>query len=71
MSTAAQRLASQRLGIRTGSDKALRASYTPRSDRLATSSPYTQGTPTATPRGTPTPSRNVSLTDDLLNLPKR
>lgn len=70
MSAAAQRLASQRLGIRTGSDKALLASYTPRSDRLASPSPYSSRTP-STPKQTTTPSRDVSLTDNLLNLPKR
>ncbi|KXJ05800.1 Protein DGCR14-like [Exaiptasia diaphana] len=70
MSPAAQRLASQRLGIKTGSDKALLASYTPRSDRITTPSPYTPRTPT-TPKQTNTPSRDVSLTDNLLKLPKR
>ncbi|ELT99000.1 hypothetical protein CAPTEDRAFT_179187 [Capitella teleta] len=84
MSPAAQRLASTKLGIRTSSDKALRASYTPSPSHSTPS----RSTPTpgskrkgvvtpksgvSTPKGTPK-RRNAevpSLTDNLLNLPKR
>ena len=81
MSPAAQRLASTKLGIRTHTDKALRASYTPspsRSPGFKTPilSPSARRTPKSTRSvGTPgkrTPvSDNVSFTDNLLNLPKR
>lgn len=79
MSPAAQRLASSKLGVRTHTDKALRASYTP-------SPSHTPGSKTSlltpglspkpsTPHRTPgkrTPSTNpISLTDNLLNIPKR
>ena len=86
MSPAAQRLASSKLGIRTSTDKALRASYTPSPIRKP-------GAGTPTPRTTPKSARSVtpaksaqtpgttpksgsttevsSLTDNLLNLPKR
>ncbi|KAL5016601.1 hypothetical protein ScPMuIL_006190 [Solemya velum] len=82
MSPAAQRLVTSRLGIRKNTDKALRASYspspvhklpgdktpiclTPKSSRSDTPSSFT-GTPTRTPEN-----KHVSLTDNLLNLPKR
>ena len=94
MSPAAQRLANTRLSIRTHTDKALRASYTPSpSHRLSISK---TPTPTKTPKGgtprsslltpkslektpgsgstTPklsTPESRLSLTDNLLFLPKR
>ena len=74
LSPAAQRLASNKLGIRTGTDKALSASYTPSPSRLGGSTPsYTPRTG-LTPR-TPnvkgsTPSRTTLLSDNLLNLPK-
>ena len=71
MSAAAQRLASAQLRL-TGSDRALKASYTPspRSHRTP-ATPTPTATPNTTP-GRPTPKReNVSLTDNLLQLPKR
>ncbi len=49
MSPAAQRLATSKLGIRLGTDKVLRASYTPSSARTSGSTP------------TPTPSRSKAL----------
>ena len=74
MSPAAQRLASQRLGIRTGTDKSLAASYTPSpSHRLSVGSTPTRSqpsTPSTTQDHNSTPSQGVSLTDNLLNLPK-
>lgn len=74
MSPAAQRLASQRLGIRTGTDKSLRASYTPSPAHHISS----VNTPTRSQQSTPatpqdhgsTPSQGVSLTDNLLKLPR-
>ncbi|XP_068759311.1 splicing factor ESS-2 homolog [Montipora capricornis] len=73
MSPAAQRLASQRLGIRAGTDKSLRASYTP----SPAHQPSVANTPTRSQPSTPSTSQNynsapeiVSLTDNLLNLPK-
>jgi protein DGCR14 len=78
MSPAAQRLASGKLGIRLGTDKALRSSYTPsparmgslRKDRTPTPSSSTRkvaGTPKSVP---PSPKEDTSsLTDNLLNLP--
>ncbi len=57
MSPAAQRLANTRLGIRTGTDKVLKASYTPSpSHRLNLSK---TPTPTKTPKGA-TPRSNLS-----------
>lgn len=74
MSPAGQRLASQRLGIRTGTDKSLRASYTPSpSQRSRSSTPARlhQSSPATTPKDhSSTPTQDVSLTDNLLNLPK-
>lgn len=74
MSPAAQRLASQRLGIRTGTDKSLAASYTPSpSQRLSVGSTPTRShpsTPSTAQDHNSTPSQSVSLTDNLLNLPK-
>lgn len=74
MSPAAQRLASQRLGIRAGTDKCLRASYTPSpAHSLSSSSTPThlqQSTPTTPQDHTSTPSRGASLTDNLLKLPR-
>lgn len=73
MSPAGQRLASQRLGIRTGTDKSLRASYTPSPQRSRSSTParLRQSSPATTPKDhSSTPARGVSLTDNLLNLPK-
>ena len=74
LSPAAQRLASSKLGIRTGTDKALRASYTPSPARLGESTPNHTPCTGLTPR-TPdikgdTPTRITSLSDNLLNLPK-
>ena len=100
LSPAAQRLASKKLGIRTHTDKALQASYTPspshrtpgdRTPLSLTPSPAGSGkTPrsggASTPKSgastlklgakTATPKRSApreppSLTDNLLNLPKR
>ena len=73
MSPAGQRLASQRLGIRTGTDKSLRASYTPSPQRSRSSTPARlhQSSPATTPKNhSSTPAQGVSLTDNLLNLPK-
>lgn len=74
MSPAAQRLASQRLGIRTGTDKSLRASYTPSPSypRSANSTPvHVQQSTPATPKDpSSTPTQSASLTDNLLKLPK-
>ena len=78
MSPAAQRLASAKLGIRTGSDKALRASYTPSprrtpSERRHSLKSPSVRTPTAEKRreGKLEGDEPVSLTDNLLQLPKR
>ena len=74
MSPAAQRLASQRLGIRTGTDKSLRASYTPSPTHSlsgdTTPAYYRASTPATPQENSSTPSRSVSLTDNLLRLPK-
>ena len=87
MSPAAQRLATTKLGIRLGTDKALRASYTPSPRRTPSRTPMSsrdKKTPSSsrtaiagavktktpsTPR-TPQVSDMMSLTDNLLNLPK-
>lgn len=83
MSPAAQKLAHSRLGIRSSTDKALRASYTPSpSHRLPGSKTPISLTPSGTPKsstpsvkGTPGSKRGVgdvqSLTDNLLQIPKR
>ena len=73
MSAAGQRLASQRLGIRTGTDKSLRASYTPSPQRSQSSTPARlhHSSPATTPKDhSSSPAQSVSLTDNLLNLPK-
>ena len=73
MSPAAQRLASQRLGIRTGTDKSLRASYTPSPVyHISVNTPTRpqQSTPATPQDHSSTPSQGVSLTDNLLKLPK-
>ncbi|TRY73611.1 hypothetical protein TCAL_01868 [Tigriopus californicus] len=85
MSPAAQRLASGKLGIRLGSDKFLRASYTPspaRSNgsvrsRVSSSirsrggiqTPQTPGTPVIASAMPTRPMDHTSLTDGLLKLP--
>ncbi|KAK3084607.1 hypothetical protein FSP39_016183 [Pinctada imbricata] len=85
MSPAAQKLAMSRLGIRTHTDKALKASYTPSpSHRLPGEKTPFSLTPRLTPKsGSSTPSGAKtpgskregadvsSLTDNLLQLPKR
>ncbi|XP_074642191.1 splicing factor ESS-2 homolog [Tubulanus polymorphus] len=84
MSPAAQRLANAKLGIRTSTDKALRASYTPSPVRRTPGSktPTPKITPRRTPKSVRTPTSSnttpkhaiddpCSLTDNLLNLPKR
>ena len=83
MSPAAQRLATSKLGIRTNTDKALKASYTPSpSHRQSLSTPLSGRTPSVvtpksgskTPQQIVTPKRDseiTSLTDNLLHLPKR
>ncbi|XP_060082547.1 splicing factor ESS-2 homolog [Ylistrum balloti] len=84
MSPAAQRLATARLGVRTQTDKALRASYTPSPTHRHTGGKTPTLTPKLTPKhgsNTPTEERTpgskrqgsdiVSLTDNLLQLPKR
>ena len=71
MSPAAQRLATAKLGIRIGTDKALKAAYTPSPARSR------QATPSGTKsKRAPTPVTpkldnllTTSLTDNLLNLP--
>lgn len=83
MSPAAQRLASASLGHRLGTDNALRNSYSPSPKSRTLRSPYLITTPTSpkTPK-TPVASPNlklkqlvrrstpVSVTDDLLKLPR-
>jgi len=77
MSPAARRLASSRLGIRLGTDSALQASYTPQrssgSDRTPTPRRFDGAATPSTPGARrPTPARGGgSLTDNLLQLPKR
>lgn len=82
MSSAAQRLASSRLGIRMGTDKALMASYTPTRQATPSGSTTPRVTPVVTrqtkspavtpklPKSTPEV-EHVSLTDNLLHIPKR
>ena len=75
MSPAAQRLASERLGIRLGTDKALRSSYSPSPQRVAQGTPDRSRTPSRIPNNNNTPGnkrtpKTPSLTDNLLNLPK-
>ena len=67
MSPAAQRLATAKLGIRIGTDKALKAAYTPSPSHLRRSTP----TPSRTPNVAKTPKldNSVSLTDNLLKIP--
>lgn len=71
MSPAAQRLATSKLGIRIGTDKALRASYTPSPMRSKISgTPKVKNAVKLTPKiGSATPKNTESLTDDLLNIP--
>jgi len=82
LSPAAQSLASKKLGIRTSTDQALKASYTPSpGHRTPGSKTPTVATPSPsrTPKQAKTPSgrsaskqsNSESLTDNLLNLPKR
>ena len=90
LSPAAQRLASAKLGIRTNTDKALRASYTPSPSHRAagdkTPLSLTPGSQRSTPGSSQHTTRDntpvytskriashssTSLTDNLLNLPKR
>lgn len=87
MSPAAQRLASKRLGVRTHTDTALQASYSPSPTRsLGDNTPlHFSSTPSpASSRPSNTPGSRHSLdalktadkekssiTDDLLQLPKR
>lgn len=93
LSPAAQSLASRKLGIRTSTDRALKASYTPSPQRIpgektpiissTTPSPANTGTGKTPGKRTPghkTPQKRAntpsaastsSLTDNLLNLPKR
>lgn len=82
MSPAAQRLATAKLGIRIGTDKALKAAYTPTPKRSSgrPSSVSTSGISTplassalskfnASPAPSSSSSTSLSLTDNLLNLP--
>ena len=87
LSPAAQRLAGKKLGIRTHTDKSLKASYTPSPRttpgrnktplvKTPTGKTPTTRTPNVTTKNnTPkqeTPKRDISsLTDNLLQLPKR
>lgn len=83
LSPAAQRLVNKSVS-RVGTDKSLRASYTPsprslpgdKTPILRTTPGRTPGktptkTPTRTPKRTPKRTESVSLTDNLLDLPKR
>jgi len=83
MSPAAQRLATTKLGIRLGTDKALRASYTPspartpsratpsRRDAISSSIRSKSGSQTPrTPSISATSATAGDITDDLLKLPK-
>ena len=71
MSPAAQRLATKRLGIRLGTDKALAASYSP-SPRRTPRTPISGVTPSGSGASTPTPRTpsTPSITDNLLDLRK-
>lgn len=87
LSPAAQRLLGTRIGVRTGTDKALRASYTPSPSHRQTGSKTPKLTPKLTPKnktpsfGSPSPrltpghkrdaSEVPSLTDNLLQIPKK
>jgi protein DGCR14 len=89
LSPAAQTLASRKLGIRTSTDRALKASYTPSpTHRIPGEKTPTVTTPTPSPGAARTPGKDgvstpkaaaskranrdaSSLTDNLLNLPKR
>lgn len=83
LSPAAQRLVNKSVS-RTSTDKSLQASYTPsprslpgdKTPILRTTPGRTPGktptkTPTRTPKTTPKRTESVSLTDNLLDLPKR
>ena len=70
MSPAAQRLATAKLGIRIGTDKALKAAYTPSpARRQALSTPSRAKCKRAPTPATPKLDSDTSITDDLLNLP--
>ena len=78
MSPAAQRLATAKLGIRIGTDKALKAAYTPtpkRSERSSGMSTPKVSSKLSNPDASATPSSasssllSTSLTDNLLNIP--
>ena len=91
LSPAAQRLIGSRIGVRTGTDKALRDSYTPSpshrlpGDKTPVLTPKIKtpkGTPQSRTPGTKTPasvtpgskragSHTPSLTDNLLQIPKK
>lgn len=82
MSPAAQRLVNSQFKIRTSTDKALRESYSPSPlHRLPGDKTPVRLTPRNTPKNVRTPNRTPgskregsdisSLTDNLLNLPKR
>lgn len=87
LSPAAQKLLGSRIGVRTGTDKALRASYTPSPSHRQTGSKTPKLTPKLTPKNktpsfaSPSPSltpgdkRDASevpyLTDNLLKIPKK
>ena len=82
MSPAAQKLVNSRFRIRTNTDKALRESYTPSPvHRLPGDKTPVRFSPRTTPKSDKTPNRTPgskregsdlsSLTDNLLNLPKR
>lgn len=77
LSPAAQRLATKKFGVRLTSDKALRDSYTPSPSRTSSRSTPTPKSTKTTPKVTDagnTPGKkpaSSSITDDLLQLPKR
>jgi len=86
LSPAAQKLLGNRIAVRTGTDKALRASYSPSPTHRTPGTKTPKLTPKLTPKNktpsleaspalTPGSKRDASevpsLTDDLLKLPKK
>ncbi|XP_015787367.1 splicing factor ESS-2 homolog [Tetranychus urticae] len=74
MSPAAQKLATLRLGINKNVDKELRCSYSPSISRTPNNrlkSPITPSPSSLMKVTTPKPTSNISLTDNLLNIPRK
>ena len=78
MSPAARRLATSKLGIRVGSDKALKASYTPSPHRSTSTTPGRTPTSLVVKKKRPNTNQSTiddqttsSITDNLLNLKGR